>query len=192
MHVESHLTTEGLDSLIRCQSRVRLWRRLRAVALALGGDTASEIAEALECTPRAVQKWVARYNAGGPKALADRPGRGRKPKLATSEHDRLRRRIEAEPTPEDGTCAFHGHDVRRIVRDEFGVMLSQQAIYDLLHRLGLSSLMPRPTHRKSDPEAQARFKRGSAADSDASRVVIRSSGWRPGSPTRPASVSRER
>lgn len=192
MHVEPHLTAEGLDSLIRCQSLVRLWRRLRAVALALGGDTAAEIAETLECTPRAVQKWVARYNAGGPEALADRPGRGRKPKLATSEHDRLRRRIEAGPTSEDDVCTFYGPDVRRIVRDEFGVALSQSVVYDLLHRLDLSSLMPRPKHRKSDLEAQARFKRGSAVDSDVSPDGTRISGWRSGLPMRPASVSRER
>jgi transposase len=192
MHVEPHLTAEELDARTRQQARSRLWRRFRAVALALGGGTAGAIATALGCTPRAVQKWLARYNDGGPEALADRPGRGRKPKLAPAEHDRLRERIEAGPTPEDGTCAFHGPDVRRIVRDEFGVPLSAQATYDLLHRLGLSSLMPRPAHRKSDPEAQARFKRGSAAGSGASPEGTRPSGSRPGSATRPGSASKGR
>jgi hypothetical protein len=28
-------------------------------------------------------------------------------------------------------------------------------VYELLHRLNLSVLVPRPQHRKSDPEAQA-------------------------------------
>jgi transposase len=190
MHVEPHLTAEDLEALTRRQTRSRLWRRFRAVAIALGGGTAGAIASALGCTPRAVQKWVARYNAGGPDALADRPGRGRKPKLPTAEHGRLRERIEAGPTPADGVCTFHGPDVRRIVRDEFGVPLSGQATYDLLHRLGLSSLMPRPEHRKSDPGAQARFKRGSGVGSGASPGGIRPSGSRPGPPTRPGSASK--
>ena len=37
-------------------------------------------------------------------------------------------------------------------------MMSLQAVYDLLHRLGYSSLMPRPQHEDSNPEVQAFFK----------------------------------
>ena len=159
MHVEPHHTAEELEDLADRQPRVTRWRRHRAVLLAYRGQTAEAIAAALGCTPRGVQKWVARYNRGGAQALADRPGRGRKPKLTPAECDRLRARIAAGPTAEDGTCALHGPDVRRILRDEFGVSLCQQAVYDTLHRLGLSSLMPRPAHRKADPEAQEAFKK---------------------------------
>jgi len=159
MHVEPHHDAEELETLADGQPRVTRWRRLRAVLLAHQGRAAESIAAALGCTPRAVQKWVARYNRGGAEALADRPGRGRKPALPPAEGDRLRARVEAGPTAEDGVCAFHGPDVRRILRDEFGVGLGQQAVHDTPHRLGLSSLMPRPVHRKADPEAQEAFKR---------------------------------
>ncbi len=160
MHVEPRHTTEELEELARRQPKAAIWRRFRAVTLAHAGSTAEAIAAALGCTVRGVQKWVARYNAGGPDALADRPGRGRKPKFSPADHQRLRERIEAGPIAEDGVCALHGPDIRRIIREEFGVELSQQAVYDLLHRLGLSSLMPRPIHRKSDPAAQEAFKKG--------------------------------
>jgi transposase len=159
MHVAPHHDAEELEALAGRQPRVTQWRRLRAVFLAHEGCTAEAIAAALGCTPRAVQKWVARYNRGGADALGDRPGRGRKPALPPGECDRLRDRITAGPTAEDGVRAFHGPDVRRILRDEFGVPLCQQAVYDTLHRLGLSSLMPRPVHRKTDPEAQEAFKK---------------------------------
>jgi len=192
MHVEPHQSAEDLESLARRQPRAAIWRRFRAVALARAGQTAEAIAAALGCTARAVQKWVARYNGGGAAALADRPGRGRKPKLDPAEHARLRDRIEVGPTAADGVCAFHGPDVRRILREEFGVDLCEQAVYDLLHRLDLSTLMPRPVHRKADPETQEAFKKGLPSGSAKSRRRTPRSASRPGSPTRPGSGSRGR
>ena len=79
-------------------------------------------------------------------------------RLAGPELDRFRRRLEAGPTPEDGICTFYGPDLRLILEREFGVLLGQQAVYDLLHRHGFSSLMPRPQHKDADEELQAIFK----------------------------------
>jgi transposase len=190
MNVEPHHSVEELEALTDAQTNPRAWRRFRGVVLAARGQPADRIADAMGRSVRAVQKWVARYNRGGVDALAEQPGRGRKPRLSPAEHDRLRARIEAGPTPEDGTCAFHGPDVRRILRDEFGVELSEQAVYDLLHRLGLSSLRPRPVHRKSAPEAQAAFKKAPPRPSPRSPRRIRPSGSWSGSPTRRDSGSR--
>jgi transposase len=192
MNVEPHQTVEELEVLNAAQTKPRAWRRFRGVVLAARGEPADRIAAALGRSVRAVQKWVARYNRGGADALAEQPGRGRKPKLPPSEHGRLRARIEAGPTPADGTCAFHGPDVRRILRDEFGVDLSGQAVYDLLHRLGLSSLTPRPIHRKADPEAQESFKKAPPRPSPPSPRRGPTAGSRSGSPTRRGSVSRGR
>ena len=36
--------------------------------------------------------------------------------------------------------------------------MSLQAVYDLLHRLGYSDLMPRPQHEDANPEVQEFFK----------------------------------
>lgn len=192
MHIEPHHTVEELERLAARQATSRLFRRLRGIALAARGESAAKIAAALGCTPRAVQKWARRYNHGGVDALADRPGRGGKPRLDPAEHGRLRQRIEAGPTAGDGVCAFHGPDVRRILAAEFGVELGQQAVYGLLHRLDLSSLMPRPIHRKTDPEAQEAFKRGLPRKSRLSPRPTRPSGSRSGSPTRRGSGSRAR
>ena len=192
MHNEPHHTLQELERLSARQPTPHLWRRYRGIVLAAAGGSAAKIAAALGCTPRAVQKWARRYNDGGVAALADRPGRGGKPRLDPAEHDRLRERIEAGPTPEDGVCAFHNPDVRRILVAEFGVELGEQAVYDLLHRLGLSSLMPRPVHRKADPEAQEAFKTGHPSGSRRSPPPTRPSGSRSGSPTRRGSASKGR
>lgn len=192
MHLEPHHTLEELERLAKEQATPALFRRYRGLVLAKKGVSAARIAAALGCTARAVQKWARRYNEGGADALADRPGRGMKPRLDPAEHDRLRRRIEAGPTPEDGVCAFHNPDIRRILEAEFGVKLGPQAVYDLLHRLKLSSLMPRPIHRKADPEAQEAFKKGLRRKSRRSPRPTRPNASRSGSPTRPGSGSRGR
>jgi transposase len=192
MHVEPHRTPEQLRELTDRQRRASIWRRLRSVTLAAEGFTAAGIAAALGCTERAVQVWVRRYNEGGPDALVDRGGRGPRPRVDRATAERLRARLDAGPTPADGACTLRGPEVRRILRDEFGVELGRQATYDLLHRIGYEPLMPRPTHRKSDPEAQAAFKKGLVAASGRSSGGIRASGSRSGSATRPASGSRAR
>src|SRR5215212_7864651 len=101
MHVEPHHTADELADLIRTERRSGVARRLRATHLALPGDTAPDIAEDTLSSERAARGWVARYNAGGPAALADRPGRGRKPPVAADREEELRARLRAGPTGAD-------------------------------------------------------------------------------------------
>ena len=158
MYVENHHTTEQLQDLARDIREQRLWRRFQAVILAKQGRAAAEIAEVLGCSLRAVKNWVAQYNRGGAAALRERPRSGR-PRLLDPEHyPRLKRRLDEPPRPEDGTCVLRGADVQRILRQEFGAAMGRQAVYDLLHQLGYSSLMPRPQHEEADPEVQEFFK----------------------------------
>lgn len=158
MHVHDHLPLDELQFLAKAITKKRVWLRYQAVILAIQGDTAADIARTLGCSERAVQGWVARYNRGGPHALDERPHTGRPARLTGPELLRFEQRLEAGPKPEDGLCTFHGRDLQRILEQEFGVLLGLQAVYDLLHRLGFSSLMPRPQHKDADEELQEIFK----------------------------------
>ena len=158
MYVHDHLPLDELQRRTKQISRKRVWIRYQAVILALQGRSAAEIARALSCSSRAVQGWVARYNRGGPETLDERPHPGRPPRLAGPELIRFQERLEAGPTVEDGICTFHGPDLRSILEHEFGVLLSLQAVYDLLHRHGFRSLMPRPQHKDADEAFQAIFR----------------------------------
>jgi transposase len=158
MFVADHHTTEQLQELTRALPQKRLWRRAQAVLLAKQGRTAQDIADALGCSLKAVKNWVTQYNAGGIEALHDRPRSGRPPLLDPAHYPHLKQRLDAPPRPEDGVCTLRGLDIRRILDQEFGVLMSLQAVYDLLHRLGYSDLMPRPQHEDANPEVQAFFK----------------------------------
>ena len=80
---------------------------------------------------------------------------------ARGQEARLRARLDAAardgPPVADGVCTLRGRDVCRIVEQEFGVVHTLGGIYDVLRRLGYSSLVPRPRHRKNDPVAVEEF-----------------------------------
>jgi transposase len=158
MLVADHHTPEQLRELAQSIPQKRTWRRLQAVILARQGWTAPLIAQSLGCSLRSVKNWVAQYNRGGVEALRERPRPGRPRRLAPEHYPRLKQRLDAPPREEDGVCTLRGHDIRRILGQEFGVTISLQAVYDLLNRIGYGSLMPRPQHEDSIPEVQAFFK----------------------------------
>jgi transposase len=158
MFVQDHHTLEELQQRTKTLTKKRIWLRHQAGVLAKQGHSAPEIAQALGCSRRAVQTWVAQYNQGGVPALRERPHTGRPPRLAGPDRLRFQERLEAGPTPEDGVCTLRCQDLRRILEEEFGVRLKRQAVYDLLHRLDYSSLMPRPEHEQANPGVREFFK----------------------------------
>jgi transposase len=158
MFVADHHSQEQLQVLADAIAQKRIWKRFQAVLLAKQGWTAPLIAQSLGSSLRAVKNWVAQYNRGGVEALHDSPRTGRPRRLAPEHYPRLRQRLDAPPRPEDGVCTLRGLDVQRLLEREFGALMSLQAAYDLLHRLGYGSLMPRPQHEDSNPEVQAFFK----------------------------------
>jgi len=156
--VADHHSLAQLRVLADAIPQKRSWKRVQAVILAKQGWTASHIARSLGCSLRSVKNWVAQYNRGGIEALRERPRPGRPRCLAPEHYPRLKQRLEAPPRPEDGVCTLRAADVRRILEREFKVTMGRQAVYDLLHRLSYSDLMPRPHHEDANPEVQEFFK----------------------------------
>jgi len=140
------------------ESNAKQRDRYRAVLLAIdGGLEGDEIATRVGRSPRFVDEWVGRYRRGGLDALVPKKQPGRVPKLTPEQATLLKARLDAGPRASDGVCTLRGKDVCRIIQQEFGVVHTLGGIYDVLRRLGYSSLVPRPRHRKNDPEAMRRF-----------------------------------
>jgi transposase len=172
MRVADHHSEQQLQQLADQEPRADLAKRLRTIALAKQGFTAPEIATCTGFSRRAAQKWVERYNREGLAGLKTKPGRGRKPPLSPEEADQLKQRLDAGPLPDDGVCTLRGKDVQRILQHEFGQLRSLNAVYGLLHRLGYSSLVPRPQHPQADPAAQEECKKNSPTGSARSKRNI--------------------
>ena len=147
-----------LEALIASERGAKQRDRYRMALLALRGWDAVGIAAALSSNRRTVQAWVYRYRDGGIGALRPLKPPGHKPRLPPERGGEFIARITAGPRAGDGVCTLRARDAQRILLDEFGVKYELQSVYDLMHRLGLSCLKPRPRHEHSDPEAMKEFR----------------------------------
>jgi transposase len=116
-----------------------------------------QIAAAVGRSRQFVDAWARRYREGGFDAIIPGKARGKPPKLTPEQDAQLKARLNAGPNEADGVCTLRGVDIVRIIREEFGVVHTLGGIYDVLKRLGYSSLAPRPSHRRKDPQAVAAF-----------------------------------
>jgi transposase len=169
MEVRGSHSEQELQKLVDREKRADLACRYRIVLLAKQGFNAPEIATLTGLSRRSVQFWVARYNREGPDGLMNKTGRGRKPALTPEQETKLCERLDAVPKPGDGVCTLRGKDVQRILETEFGHVRSVNAVYALLHKLGYSSLVPRPINPQADLAAQEDFKKSSPKNSPKSK-----------------------
>lgn len=147
-----------LEGLIADESRGRPRDRYRMALLAIRGMKKKDIAGLLGVPTSVVEEWAYRYRDGGIDALRPTKRQGRTPKLAPQRHEEFKARIKAGPRESDGVCTLRGKDAVRILNEEYGVEYTLNGAYQLLHRLNLSSLTPRPRHEKNNPEAMEEFK----------------------------------
>ena len=152
---------QRLEQLVKSEKSAKQRDRYRAVLLAIDGHEGDDTAVRIGRSPRFVDEWAARYRHGGIDALRGKKYPGRKPKLTPQQEEQLKARLDAGPRPDDGVCTLRGKDICRIIEKEFGVVHTLGGIYDVLRRLGYSSLVPRPRHRKNDPEAMKTFEEDS-------------------------------
>lgn len=149
---------QQLDRLIAGQKLAVQRDRLRAVRLALDGNEAVEIAATLGRSRRFVQEWVYVYRDGGVQAIKPGKSSGRPTKLPRDREQAFRARMLGGVTEADGgLCTLRGTDAMRILEQEFGVRYTLDGVYDLLQRLRLSCLVPRPRHRKNDPQVMQQW-----------------------------------
>lgn len=192
LRVGTSLAPEELARKAKQERDARVRARILAIRYLRLGHTVPEGAKALGMSERQLRTWVHRYNAEGIPGLRDRPRPGQPPHLALSHLERFQERVRGGARVQDGVCALRGVDFQRILRKEFGAEYSLPGVYFLLHRLGFSSLVPRPKHRQADERAQAAFKKTSPNASARSRPIIHRKESKSGSRTKRASGNRGR
>ena len=161
MTVKEYRSIQKLLSLAKSESNPRLARRIQAVALARQGHNCPEITKMTGNCRRAIQMWVAKYNAHSLEGLKEQHRSGRCPKLPASKYKKFCSLIDAGPAKKDSTATVSGKDIQQVLKENFGVVYTLDGVYKLLHRLGYSCLKPRPRHEKADPLVQEEFKKTS-------------------------------
>jgi len=180
-----------LSAALRGEKRSVNQIRVRAVLSVARGNHVPLVARSMAVAERAVRNWVHRYNRRGLVGLQDQR-KGRQCRLSDSQLEKIRKRLREGAQPEDGVCSLRGRDIRRVLEKEFQVRYCRSSVYYLLHhQLGMSYLKPRPLHRKTDPEAQAAFKKTSQKSCKKSGKRIRTDASRSGSRMKAGSGSKD-
>jgi len=149
---------EKLEALIRAEPRAKQRDRYRMVLLALRGEEKLDIAQALGVAKSTVEEWVYRYRDGGIENLTPRQAKGMTPTLPRHRYEEFKKRFADGPRESDGVCTLRGKDAVRILHEEYQAQYTLNGAYELLHRLELTRLTPRPRHEQNDPEAVRAFK----------------------------------
>lgn len=183
---------QHLNHLIRTETNAKQRDRYRAIRLAINGEQTADIQHALGRSRGFVQRWCYVYRDHGLDAVRPIKQPGRPTTLPPDRHEAFRRRVLDGPTEDDGVCTLRGRDMQRILEHEFGVHDTLNGVYELLNRLGLVVLSPRPSHRKADPEAMRQWLERAPPLSTVSAASTPKSVSRSGSRMKPASVSRAR
>lgn len=155
----------GADDLRRCAARAKnaaQTRRLLALAAVLDGMNRTEAARIGGMDRQTLRDWAHRFNQHGPDGLIDIKPPGRPPRLSDVQKSVLKQLVEAGPDPEtDGVVRWRCVDLKRVVRDRFGIDLSEVSLGRVLKQLGFSRISARPQHPMQDPEAIETFKKTS-------------------------------
>jgi putative transposase len=141
----------------------RTARRMLAIALVMEGANRTVAAESCGMDRQTLRDWVHRYNSEGLAGLENRKAPAPSRRLDAAQIAELAGWVEAGPDPaRDGVVRWRRQDLRVRIAKCFGVELHERTVGKYLAMLGYRRLSVRPHHPKSDPAAQALFKKTSA------------------------------
>ena len=158
--VRTDLTAGEVREQARAAATPDQARRLLAIALVLEGASREDAARSTGMDRQTLRDWVHRFNAAGADGLVDRKAPGRQRRLSQDQLDELALCLERGPAIErDAVVRWRLTDLCALVERRFGVRYQERGMGKLVRALGFSRVSARPQHPRSDPEAQAKFKK---------------------------------
>ena len=137
-------------------------RRLLALAAVLDGQSRGAAARIGGMDRQTLRDWVHAYNAKGPNGLINATSPGRPPKLTKAQKEKLRPIVVAGPDlAKDGVVRWRCVDLKRVIKERFGVDLGEISVGRLLKELGFSYVSARPQHPEQSPQAIEDYKKNS-------------------------------
>ena len=159
LQLSDHLTNDRLIeklSFSRGRSDFTRWQILYLVQVAKQ-VSADIIFPLVGLSKPSIYKIVERYNKEGPLAIKCKLRGGRRNALlSVNEEEQLF--INLEEQASKGLIKT-ANDIRQVVELKVGKAVSDDFLWDLLHRNGWKKKMPRPHHPKRDIKQQAEFKK---------------------------------
>ena len=148
-------TLWGLRDEAKTQGDLATWRRAKAVIGYIKGKSVISLAETLDVTRGAINRWLQWYEAEGIEGLRTLSAPGRAPKLGSAQQQELVTLIEAGPQQVGySTGIWTGPMIGDLIHHRFGVRYHNHHVPWVLHRLGFSVQRPRKRLARADREKQ--------------------------------------
>jgi transposase len=137
-------------------------RRLLSLAAVLDGMSREDAARIGGMDRQTLRDWVHRFNTSGPDGLLDHWTDGPAPRLSGEQKAELASVVEQGPDRAiDGVVRWRRVDLKRVIKQRFGVDYHERYVGKLLKQLGFSHVSARPRSPGQDAETMAAFKKTS-------------------------------
>jgi transposase len=137
-------------------------RRLLSLAAVLDGMSREEAARIGGMDHQTLRDWVHRFNAEGPDGLKDIRSKGASPRLSPEQLAAFAEVVETGPDrTKDGVVRWRRIDLKRVIKERFGVVYHERTIGKILKQIGFSHISARPRHPGQKIETIAAFKKTS-------------------------------
>lgn len=153
-------SADDLRRLARLSKDVRQSSRLLSIAAVVDGMRRADAARIGGMDRQTLRDWVHRFNEAGPAGLVDQWSPGPPSRLSAKQRAELAAIIEKGPDRAvNGVVRWRRVDLKRVIKERFGVDYDTRYVGKLLHRLGFSHISARPQHPAQDADIIAAFKK---------------------------------
>jgi transposase len=159
LQITAHFTNAAVQNKLSESRNTASHSRWQIVYLIQVGNmhSAELIAPLVNLSVHSIYKIVERYNIDGASALVYKEKGGRRRFLLTIEEETALF-ASLENLASKGLIKT-AHYIRKVIEARVGKAVSDDYLWDLLHRNGWKKKMPRPHHPKRSLEDQADFKK---------------------------------
>lgn len=157
-----HLTLEEIDE--RIKSTVGFWRVKRWMVIRhalVNPAPAKEIALNMGMAEQSVHNLIAAYNRKGEEAV-EAKGKGQRQNANLTLEEEKEFLAPFFKKAEKGHIATTA-EIKEAFEANIGHSVAKSTVYRLLNRHGWRKIAPRPTHPKTNKEAQEEFKKNSSS-----------------------------
>ena len=159
LQVAAHFTNAVLQSKLSASRNTASQSRWQIIYLIQVGNmhSAELIAPLVNLSVHSIYKIVERYNIEGASGLVYKQKGGRRRFLLSVEEEKSMF-VSLENLAVKGLIKT-ANDIRKVIEEKVDKAVSDDYLWDLLHRNGWKKKMPRPHHPKRSLEEQSDFKK---------------------------------
>ena len=162
VRLRTDYSAEELRRLAKTPKDANQSRRLLSLAAVLDGMSRADAARIGGMDRQTLRDWVHRFNAAGPGRAFGHWSKGPAPRLSAAQMEELAAIVETGPDREiDGVVRWRRIDLKRVIKERFGVDYHERYVGKLSEALGFSHVSARPRHPGQNAEIVEAYKKTS-------------------------------